>query len=417
MKKYFFAITIAVQLLFAGASFAAEPLTLDYCIKTALEKHPDLVVAARKIDSRKAAVGEAVADGRPQLSAGANYSRNGNSDEDSDNGSYKTDVTLEQSIYDWGRRNLSVSGAKLDTDAAVSDYMAARDQVVSNVRESYYGLNKSIRDNEVAMTRYANYKKRLSWAKSYYSAGTKAKIEVTKAESDLASAKLTLVKTVSSIEQYKASLASAMGVPMLQISGIADELGYIDWNISMEDALKKADENRPELIAQKKRVESAKARLELQKKGLSPNLTGTAGYSIYGSAPADTSEWTAKVAVSIPLSDGGLTRSKVQGAAADLAQADAEMESLSNSVVLEVRKAVEALVEAKESFVASGEAERQAKETLDLALERYRAGVGNSLEISDAVESYATAQTNTVQSLYDCRKARLDLEKAMGGLN
>ena len=240
---------------------------------------------------------------------------------------------------------------------------------------------------------------------------------MTKARSDLASSKLTLVKTMSSISQYKASLAEAMGMPMLSINNIADELGYTDWSIALTEALARAKQNRPEILAQEKRVESARMTLHLQKKGLSPSLTASVGYDVYGSAPADNGEWTGKLSASIPLSDGGLTAGKIQGAAADLAEAEAEMESLSNSVVLEIRKAFEALTEAKEALAASRSAESQAKETLDLALGRYSAGVGDSLEVSDAVDSYAEAQTNTVQSMYDCKIARLDIEKAMGGLN
>jgi len=85
-------------------------------------------------------------------------------------------------------------------------------------------------------------------------------------------------------------------------------------------------------------------------------------------------------------------------------------------VILEVRKAWHALAEAREALSASLEAERQARETYELAEGRYEAGVGSSLEISDAVESYASAQTNTILSLYECKAKRLDLEKAMGGL-
>ena len=126
--------------------------------------------------------------------------------------------------------------------------------------------------------------------------------------------------------------------------------------------------------------------------------------------------WNAKLSLSVPLLDGGLTKSKVAGASADLAAAQAKLDSLSNAVTLEVRKAWQALLEANESLTASQEAEKSAKATLDLALGRYQAGVGDNLEISDAVEGYATAQSNTVTSLYNCKTARLNLERAMGGL-
>ena len=151
-------------------------------------------------------------------------------------------------------------------------------------------------------------------------------------------------------------------------------------------------------------------------KGLSPSLSASAGYDIYGSSPFDGSEWSAKLSLSVPISDGGLTKSKVEQASAELRTAEAEMKSLSNSVTLEVRKAWEALREAKESLVSSLEAERSAKATLDLAEGRYAAGVGDNLEISDAVDSYATASANRVLALYNCKTAQLDLEKAMGGL-
>jgi len=416
LKKIIFILIFLLHILEISA-YADEILTIEDCVKTALQKHPDILAAAKRIDSKKALIGEAAADGHPQLSAGAGYTRSGGSEIDSDIGEYSTNITLEQSVYDWGRRKLSISGAKLEATATELDYNTKRDEIIANVKEFYYGLNKSMQENEIAVTRHANYEKRLVWARAYYSAGTKAKIEVTKAESDMASSKLTLVKTISYVSQYKASLAEAMGMPMLTINNVADELGYNDWSISLGDALSRAEQNRPEILAQEKRVESARMTLLLQKKGLSPSLTAAVGYDIYGSAPGDNSEWTGKLSASIPLSDGGLTASKVKGAAADLAEAEAEMQSLSNSVVLEIRKAWESLIESKEAIAASRAAESQAKETLDLALGRYSAGVGNSLEVSDAVDSYAEAQTNTVQSMYDCKIARLDLEKAMGGLN
>jgi outer membrane protein TolC len=409
-------IVVLIQILFAAASFAAEPLTLTECIKTALDKHPDLIAAKSKIESEKAAVGEAAADGNLQAGVSAYYVRSGGSSAENA-GNYNTAVTLEQSVYDWGKRGLSITAAKINTDAAKADYLQARDQVIADVRSAYYGLNRSLRQQKVAQTRYENYRKRLSWAKSYYEAGTKAKIEVTKAESDYASSKLALVTTQSSAEQMRAQLASAMGEPLLKVDNVEDALDFKDWDIGADDAVKKAVSNRPELAAQRKRVDYARTTLALEKKGLAPDLSASAGYGLYGNAPFDDNEWSAKLSMNIPIIDGGLTKSRIEGAQADLVTANAEMESLSNSVILEVRKAWQSLREAKEALTASMEAERFAKETYDLAEGRYKAGVGDSLEISDAIESYAAAQAETVLSLYNCKEAQLDLEKAMGGLD
>lgn len=418
MIKRMVTLSLIIQIIFAVTAFAAETqvLTLDECIATALSTHPDLVAAASRINSKNAAVGQAASGSRIQVSAGSSYTRSDNSVVKDSSGSYNTNVQASQSIFDWGRNGLQIDAAKIEMDATTSDFLAARDTIITNVRTAYYGLNLSLRRHEVAKTRYANFNQRLSWAKTYYQVGTKAKIEVSKAESDLANSRLVLVKAESAIEQSRSELAAAMGIPMQSIAAVEDLLDYEAWGVPVEDAVERALNGRPELAAQKRRIDYAKTNLELQMKGLSPSISASAGYNLYGSAPFDENGWSAGLSLSVPLFDGGLTKSKIEGAQADMATASAQYDSLANSVTLEVRKAWESLREANQSLQASMESERYAKETLELAQGRYKAGVGNSLEISDSVEAYATSQTNTILALYDCKYAQLNLEKAMGGL-
>lgn len=418
MIKRMVTLSLIIQIIFAVTAFAAETqaLTLDECIATALGSHPDLVAAASRINSKNAAVGQAASGTRIQVTAGSSYTRSDNSVVKDSSGSYNTNVQASQSIFDWGRNGLQIDAAKIEMDATTADFLAARDTVITNVRTAYYGLNLSLRRYEVARTRYANFDQRLSWAKTYHQVGTKAKIEVTKAESDLANSRLVLVKAESAIEQSRSELAAAMGIPMQRIADVKDLLDYEEWGVSVEEAVERALNGRPELSAQKKRIDYARTNLELQMKGLSPSISASAGYNLYGSAPFDENGWSAGISLSVPLFDGGLTKSRIEGAQADMATVSAQYDSLANSVTLEVRKAWESLREANQSLQASMESERYAKETLELAQGRYKAGVGNSLEISDSVEAYATSQTNTIIALYDCKYARLNLEKAMGGL-
>ncbi|HET6369741.1 MAG TPA: TolC family protein, partial [Nitrospiria bacterium] len=57
---------------------------------------------------------------------------------------------------------------------------------------------------------------------------------------------------------------------------------------------------------------------------------------------------------------------------------------------------------------------RQAEENLELANGRFQAGVGTSVERTDAQVTLANAKTTQVQALYDYRVAEANLEKAMG---
>lgn len=414
MKLKICTFTAALTLLCAVSS-SAGTLTIEDCLAAAMKNNPDITAAAEAINAERTTINQAAAPGRPQLSAGSSYRRGGSGSDHS--GSYNTDVGVDQSISDWGRRETNIRRARLSTGAAEADYNETVDSVIQQVYNAYYSLNRAVRDVEIAQTRYDNYEKRLEWARSYYEVGTKAKIEVTNAESDLASSKLTLVRAQSTVEQCRAELANAMGVPLMEITDVEDILGYEEWGISLDDAVAGAMAGRPELSAKRMRVESAAENVTLQMKGLSPSLSASAGYGFGSSSYFDTDEWYAQLSLSIPLTDGGLTKSRVEQARAQLRQAEAELSSLENSVTLEVRTYWEDLRQAKESLVAAQEAERAAKATLDLALGRYKAGVGDNLEISDAVDSYAVASANTVLALYDCKNARINLEKAMGGLS
>ena len=57
---------------------------------------------------------------------------------------------------------------------------------------------------------------------------------------------------------------------------------------------------------------------------------------------------------------------------------------------------------------------QKARENLELAEGRYQAGVGPSLEVTDAQVAYIKAETDHVQALYDYQLAAARLLKAMG---
>ena len=418
MRKKIGALALGGCLLLLGApAMAGEKLTLAQCVEKALASHPSLTAAAGTVESRHAAASLSATGGRLKANATGSYARSGATkgvNSGGSDGDWNTGVSLSQTVYDWGKTNASVKSAALNEKAAQETLKRTRESVVADVRDAYYSLNKAVRDTAVQNEQVKNYQQRLDWAKSYYSAGTKAKIEVTKAETDLANARLSLIKAESAAEQYKAQLASAMGTPELEIDGVADELDYEQWDIALSDALKRAAANRADLTAQDLLVDKAKTDVTSAKLTNAPDLTASAGYSFGGSGFYDDDQWSAKLSLSIPIGDGGETKARVAGAKADLKVAQANRDKLAQDVVLDVRQAWQSLQESAASITAARAAERQARENLDLALGRYRAGVGDSLEISDAVDAYAQSQTTLITSLYDHKEARLSLEKAMG---
>ena len=109
----------ALTLLLAASSFA-EPLTIEECLATAMKNNPDLVAALEAVNAERTGINQAAAPGRPQLSARSSYTRGGSGDDHT--GAYSTNVSVSQSISDWGRRESNIRSARLSTDAAQADY-------------------------------------------------------------------------------------------------------------------------------------------------------------------------------------------------------------------------------------------------------------------------------------------------------
>ena len=409
--------TAAFFFIKSAAACAGQQMTLGQCIAKAIELHPSLTAAEGTIESDRAKASQQAVNSRLSASVRSGYTRSGSTkgvNSGSNDGDWSTGVTLSQLVYDWGKTGTAVKSAKLTTQAAEKTAARTRETVIAGVRDAYYALNKAVRDVEVQQEQVHNYGQRLEWAKTYYSVGTKAKIEVTKAETDLANARLALIKAESAAEQAKAQLASAIGDPALIIDRVKDELEFADWSIEVEEALKRAQANRPDLAAEELLVKKAEMDLKSAKLTNAPSVSASAGYNFGGTGYYDDDQWTTGLTLLVPVGDGGETKARTAQAKADLKVASANRDKLLQDVVLDVRTAWQSLRESAASITAARAAEKQARENLDLALGRYRAGVGDSLEVSDAVDSYASARSTVIASLYDHKEARLNLEKAMG---
>lgn len=402
--------------LCAAEESATETLTLQAAISRAISTHPDIVAALADVESDEAKISQEASSARTKFGISGSYRRSGSSTSgyDSGSGTWSTGLSASQLIYDFGKVRNAIKAARLTHDATAATAERTLETIVSDVCTAYYALNKAERDVAVQKEQYENYKKRLDWAKSFYSVGTKAKIEVTKAETDLANSKLSLIKAESSARLARAQLASAMGTPAVDGITVEDILDYERWEIKLSSALETAAENRPDLTAQDLQLAKAKADLKSAMLDNAPSVSLGAGYGSNGVSAFDSDEWNVSLSLEYQFGDGGYTKAKVKQAKADIKSQEAKRESLANDIILEVRTAWLSLIEADEAIVAARESERQAKENLDLALGRYRAGVGDSLEVSDAVTDYADARTSVNSCLYDHKAAITDLKKAMG---
>lgn len=399
-------------------------LNVGQCVEIALKAHPNIAAYAGTVAVNESKVEEAKAGYYPKLDLSATYgdsyygSTANNPTQrllNQTSTSYSAGASLQQLIYDFGRTGLSVDIQKLNTDASSSDLTNVTTLVVFGVKQAYYGLLQARRNRDNAAQAVRQYESHLRQAKGFYESGTRPRIDVTKAQVDLSSATLNLIKAENAVKLAKATLDNAMGITGGPQYSIDDDAGHEKVEITLEQVIEKATENRADFKSFALKRKTAEETVKLARLGYYPTFSGSAGYTRYGqNAPTDEN-WNVALTVTAPLFSGFSTKRQVEEYRASLGSIKASEEALRQSVELDALKAYISLKEAEERIPVAELATRQSRENLDLADARYTTGVGNSIEVADAQAAHINAVTTLNQALYDFKTAEAGLEKAMGG--
>ncbi|MBI3610371.1 MAG: TolC family protein [Nitrospirae bacterium] len=426
---------LIIMCVFSTDVFAEEPsatvgrLTLQEVVEIALSHHPSLLAARGALQVQQARVGEARANFLPQLKLRSDYSRatantapstlSGSSNTSSDRSNtafnnYSANLSLEQLIYDFGKTDAAVESARENLQGSDLSEEASRQTVAVNVKVAYFGLLAARRLVQVDEETVRQFELHLEQVEGFHRAGTRARFDVTKAEVDLTNARLDLIKARNAEEVARATLANAMGLPDRPIGELEELLGFKKVEISEGQAVGAALTTRPELLSFSAQRRAAEASVRSAQRSYFPVLSGIADYTYRGQDFPLVWNWDAGVNLTFPIFSGYLTQSQVAEARANLVVIGANEEVLRQNIILEIHQAFSNLKEAEERVQTSEVVVRQAEENLDLANGRFQAGLGASVERTDAQVLLTNAKTTRVQALYDYRVAESRLQKAMG---
>jgi len=410
--------------------------TLEQLIRIALDNQPQIRSAQAALEGANARVGIARAGYFPQISSTALYARQtsnvaggvnpatGNIQRRSVSGSSvnRQDFTarFSQNVFDSFRREWNVQAAREDQSAAKFDLSTTRQDVVLNVQTAYYNYLLARRLVDVNQESVQRNFQNLERARGFFEVGTRPKIDVTRAQVDLANAELALVRARNAVAVTFATLNNAIGEPEHTLYRVAAELEIPpqtvkpeDWLSTLEESNRLALENRTELRALRARVRSAEASLTLAKRNFLPSLSADANWNYRGQELPYAPNWTVGGTLTVPILNPPLF-SQVNEAAADLASAQASEEITAQNIVLEVQQSFVDLVSARERIRTSDVLLTQARENLALAQGRYQVGVGPLIDVTDAELALTQAESENIQAIVDFKLSEARLRKAMG---
>jgi outer membrane protein TolC len=286
---------------------------------------------------------------------------------------------------------------------------------VVNAKQAYYGVLQTLRLIQVAEDTVKQMQDHLAQARGFYQAGTHPKIDVTKAEVDLANAQLALIQTRNNYQVAQATLNNALGLRQDLTFSIEDILGIKQLEITLEEILKTAYEQRPEILKLKAQERAQDATIKLAKAGYYPTLSGVANYLYRGTDPSPMYwDFSFGAILSVPIFSGFSTPNQVAEARANLRSLQAQEEATRQNIRLEADQAYLSLKLANEQIGVTEKSVGQAQENFELATGRYQVGVGSPLEVTDAEVLLANAKANYITALYNYKVAEAKIEKAMG---
>ncbi len=396
----------------------SDVLSLGQCLGLAIKNNPAISAARSGVLQADSRIGLARSGYYPQLNLQSGYSRVGVHSEtlqSTSNNAYANTVNLQQTLFDFGKTGAQVDISKLHKEAAESDVRDITASVIYSVKEAYYAFVKARMSLKVALETVNQFEQHYEIARMFFETGKSSKIDVTSAEVNLSNARIQLLSAQNTLRLSRLTLNRAMGIISTPEYDVQEEFEPETPGISFEDALARAYENRPDLLAAIRKKEALEKNISLQKKGYFPVLAGSAGYGYTGNELSQMNHsWNAGVTLTFPLFSGFSTRYAVKEAGASVEAARANEDALLQRIHLEVQSAYLNRKEALERISAGRIIVRQAEESLELARGRYATGVGSSIEITDAMIQLNNAKMTYIGALSDFSIAQASLEKAIG---
>jgi outer membrane protein len=432
IEDHFPAEAQAAAIMVGPSPTAEQTLTLDECVRIAMERNPLRRVARESTRIVAEEVGLARAPYYPRLNATAGYQRfdrhiflpGGVSRMIDSNTLGGTDdwhagISLVYTLYDSGRRRAELEAALARLAASQQETERVVRDLVLKVHEAYYRLLAGRQLEEARQQSLNRREVNLRLAEIRLQAGDVTDADVVRSRVEMANAQLALVRAQAETYTAQAELNAAMGLPILPPVEVEADgpPALLPAEIELPVVIGQAMARREVLEAARRQTIATGHQVNAARgiHGANLEATGSYGYRDEEFLP-ENKEWLAGLTLHIPLFTGFANRHQVARARAELARSEAELQNLELSVQQEVVTAYARLLEAYQAALTTENLVMEARESLRLTRARYEAGAVTINDLLDVEATLATAEADHVQTFFNYHQASSRFQRAAGEL-
>ncbi len=324
-------------------------------------------------------------------------------------------ASASQTVFDFSSiRRYQASRAGVEQASAENENI--QDQIRDQVSRAYLAALRADAALETAIANLTLAEELLELASRMRNAGSATGIEVTRARVQLANEKQRTLVAENERTRARLQLLRAIGTDLDATVELTQKLEFLPVSVaSLEEAIKLALESRRDWKAQIKREEIAQLNQSAVKWERLPSASVFADYGTIGSGFDDAIPTrTYGIAVRIPLFDGGRRDARRAESASQLMQERLRTQDLRNQIELEVRVALDNIRSAADQVQTAEEGVALAEGELEQAQRRFAAGVGSSIEATDAQTRLQRARDNRIAALFNYNLAGIELATATG---
>jgi outer membrane protein len=363
-----------------------------------------------------AQVGVARSAYRPTITGNAGLGRSFG--EFSEDWIWNLDATLSYLLYDFGGRDAANRAALALLSAANYDQDAVLQDVLLGAAAAWFNLLSGRAAVIAALESEKSAQESLKAAQARHLAGVATRADKLQAQTAYSQAVLIRVRAEGEARTAEGVLADAMGL----VAGTPFRVAQPEpadseaFGRGLAELMAEAQRLRPELVVAQALIEAGEAGIAVAKAEGKPKLSLRLTPSLSGGDGFTDSGAVLSVNAEIPLYTGHRTAYQVRAAEALLEQRQAEKAQLENRVALDVWRAYHASQTEQTALSASDDLLASAIESEKVALGRYKAGVGNILDVLTAQVRLAAARQQQVSARYNLQVSRFALARAVGYL-
>lgn len=401
---------------------------LNGLVDAALQGNPSLKVAQARVAKSLANVDVAGAAGKPSLGAGLTANRQLYSENfiypPPLGGAVENDATLQLSgsweLDFFGKNRTALEASVGASNAAIADAAAAQVMLTTRIASTYIGWARLNGMQDVARRTLAQREETLKLVQDRVAAGLDTNLELRQSQAGLPEARLRLEELTEQVALTQHALDALVGQPNFAQTLKPPQLAQIKPAGVLANIPADLLGHRADVVAARWRVEAATKDAANAKTLFYPNvnLVAFAGFQSLGFdqlLKSSSQQWGIGPAITLPIFEGGKLRANLRGKQADL---DAAIESYNGTVLDAVRDVADQVSSSQSiqrQLVQQHAGEVAAEGAYDIAVQRYRAGLGTFLNVLAAETTVLVQRRQGVDLAARVLDNQVALAHALGG--